>query len=311
MNLYNPTYLQIKQLVSEDFNKLSKVINETLELISKESTILSAELSNYLNSSSKQLRSCLIFLFSQLLYKKTTSSIIKLAAAVELIHNATLIHDDIIDNADYRRGEKAIHKKFGNKLSIITGDYLLSLAIKLLTSTENPQIISNFSDCLNELCKGEINQYFSAKSTQSIEEYLKKTRAKTSSLFCAALKSLADLENNTHKKNLYNFATYFGTAFQIKDDLNNFTNENNKKPLYLDIENGNFPPPVIYAFGENKNLSEINTEEIIAKASQEKYLNKTKDLIKNQANAAQKILSNLPQNLYNEAIQNLCKNITK
>ena len=304
-------YNEIKKLVQSDFDKMSDFLHKTASLAGEYDAVFRQKIDIFLNQSSKQLRSCLIFLFSRLLYDEVDENTIKLAGAVEIIHNATLIHDDIIDNAEIRRGKTSLHKIYGNRLSIIAGDLLLSSAIKILTTIKVPAIIDAFADCLENLCKGEIKQYFSERKTPTIESYIQKSEAKTASLFVASLSSLAVINCSPYKKDLENFARHFGIAFQIKDDLKNITDEQDLKPLLTDLNNGIYTAPIIFAFGENENLSEKTTEEILSQATKEENILKTKQLIEQHANKAITSIENLPHDTYYNAIVSLCKNLYK
>lgn len=313
MNPEFTTYDKIKDLVSEDLKKMSLEIFRMFENSVIPNSEFLNELETCFNNGSKQIRSCLIFLFSRALFGKVCNETIKLAAAIEIIHNATLIHDDIIDEAPMRRGKTALHKKCGNKLAIISGDFLLSLAMRILSELGNIAIINNFALCLNSLCIGEIEQYFSQKTTPTINQYLQKSSAKTASLFQAGLKSLSCINNNEFAEILDNFAIRFGTAFQISDDLKNFPDskeqflKNPPKPLLNDIENGIYTAPVIYTFGENKNLSNISTEKIIKSASNIEARKKTLQLIQQEKESATSQITSLPDSTFKQAILDLCK----
>lgn len=299
-------YNKIKDTVFDDFQKLSIEIKKTIDLLKNENIAFGNDIQQYLCGNSKQIRACLLFLFANAILGKTNENIIKLASAVEIIHNATLIHDDIIDNALIRRGHTTINKKYDSKLSIIAGDFLLSIAINILNSIKNPSIIKNFSNCLISLCKGEINQYFSKQETPTIKEYIEKSKNKTASLFIATLKSLSNLNNNIYEKELINFALNFGIAFQINDDLNNILNEKKQKPLFNDISSGIYTAPIIFGYGENKNLANIKTNDILKTAKEEKNINLTKKLINHYISLAKAEIRNLPESIYTQALNNLC-----
>lgn len=305
------SYSEIKSLFAEEYQKTDAFIKEVLFPIENYNEQFFENLSFCLSGPSKQLRSCLIFLFTRATGGKIDNNTIKLAAAVEIIHNATLIHDDIIDDADIRRGQKTLHKNYNSKLAIIAGDYLLSCAIKILSDIQNHDIIESFADALKQLCKGEIRQYFAEKRTPSIFEYVEKSNAKTASLFTAALKSAALLNKSLFIKELEIFAKNFGIAFQIKDDLNNFIDEKFKKPLLLDMNSGIYTAPVIFAFGEKKDLSAILTETIYKKSVEEENILQTKKLIISKMNIAKNALIPLPESVYKNAITAICDFLCK
>ena len=299
-------YNQIKALCSDCFDKMDKLIFEKLSQKNNGNELYKSDLCNYLLKSSKQIRSCLIFLFAKALNLNIDSEIIKLAAAVEIIHNATLIHDDIIDEATKRRGTTTLHLKYENKLAVISGDFLLTVALDMLVDLP-PQIMKNFSSALQQLVQGEINQYFSKNKTPTISEYIKKSQSKTAALFVTALKSLADLKAQNNTKTMENFANHFGIAFQIKDDIKNFICNETQKPTFNDLEAGIYTAPVIYAFGENSNITELSTNEILNKIQNSNAMNQTQNLLNTYLNQALKDIDFVSENNYKQAIICLCK----
>ncbi len=300
-------YSEIKNLCNEFYIELEKLVTKTFSQYLTLDKIYIEDLKNYICGSSKQIRSCLIFLFAQNFgYNADDKDIIKLAAAVEIIHNATLIHDDIIDKSDIRRGNFTLHKKYSNKLGVISGDFLLSLALNLLLELP-ATIMKNFAICINSLCLGEINQYFSLKTTPTLKQYLKKSEQKTSSLFIAALKSLIEIKNLDYVNNIETFATHFGRAFQIKDDLKNIYSKSEKKPVLNDIENGIYTLPVILAYGENINLTQNSVDEIIKNSNNELIIKKTTKLLNDEISSAINCLEQFPENKYKKAIVKICE----
>ena len=295
-------------LVDNELNKLNLMM---LNVLTDKSNNISTEIKNYISRKSKRLRPVLIFLFSKALGIEITDKIYNLACAVELIHNATLIHDDIIDNALIRRSEISLNAKLGNGLSILSGDILLSIALQQLAYCENSNIIDVFSNSLYEMCKGEINQYSSAGTILSIEDYVKKSEKKTAELFKASLVSLCYLANlNRQIDNIYSFAKNFGTAFQIKDDLINITDTDETKPSLSDIYNGLYTAPVIY-LNEDKQINSLSKEKISELVQNKKYVKKTIDLIKTYGLEALKSIVFIPYNNYKQKIIEITENLYK
>ena len=114
---------------------------------------------------------------------------ITIQTVIELVHNASLIHDDVIDDCSERRGDKSFNAGFGSRLSVIAGDYILSFALTKLAELNSSDILKLFARTLNNMCKGEIDQHFSKFKIPSIEEYIEKTYNKTGALFETALSS--------------------------------------------------------------------------------------------------------------------------
>ncbi len=219
------------------------------------------EVLDFLFAPSKRLRPVTLFLIKDMLnFKDTEGKITKLAAALELLHSATLVHDDIIDNAQKRRGGETFNFKYNSKLAVILGDYLLSLSLKLLSKIGSASIFSYFSENVLNICKGEINQFFNRGNTIEIEEYIEKSKGKTSSLFIAGAKSILYLINeknpvpNNVQRAILEFILKFSLGFQIYDDIENFEAEYNNalnEKLSSDIKNGMYTLPYLYISQQN------------------------------------------------------------
>lgn len=173
---------------------------------------------DFLNEPSKLIRSQLAILYLRVGGKILNDSIYKVLEAGELMHNASLLHDDVIDDAETRRGYTTIGKKYSYKLSIIAGDYLVSEVIFRVLSLNNIEIIKIFQNYLKLMCEGEINQFFLRGSLPTKDDYINICKAKTGALFSAILESCAIL-TNMDVEHAKNFAQVFGLYFQIKNDL--------------------------------------------------------------------------------------------
>ena len=264
---------------------------------------LSEKISDFVFSKSKLLRPKLIFLLSKALNKNISESIINLACATELIHCATLIHDDIVDNSELRRGKKTINYEFGNNLSVLSGDLLLSYAIQFLSKCENINCFKLFANSIKLMCEGEINQLFENNKIPTLQTYIKKSENKTAELFKASLLSLNEITNINQQQNINDFATNFGIAFQIKDDLLNITQNDNLKPSFSDIENGIYTAPIIYLQEINSNIENLSVEEIknlIIENPQ--VIDKTKQLIENYKQKAISSIDFVENNQYKQEI---------
>ena len=172
--------------ILDHFNKDLDLVNyEIKSLLSKNNTELNEDMSSFLFSKSKRLRPLILFLTKDALNAPDNDNIVKLAAALELLHSATLLHDDIIDDAKLRRLKPTINHRYNSKMAVLSGDYLLSLSLKLLCDIGLPEIFCYFSENTLNICRGEINQFFNREKLVTIEEYLEKSKNKTSSLFMA------------------------------------------------------------------------------------------------------------------------------
>ncbi len=285
---------QLNKIISEEFTNCALPISE--------------DLVNFINSKSKRIRASLIFLMAKSLNYNISYEIFNLACCVELIHNATLIHDDIIDNAELRRGKISLNKKLGNNLSVLTGDLILSAAMKKLSLFSNNNLLKIFSSAMNNMVKGEINQYFSKNRLPSFDEYINKTNAKTAELFNAGLLSLCEIVNIKEKKEIQDFAYNFGIAFQLKDDLTNIEKNDTSKPQLNDILNGIYTLPVIY-LDQIIPLPNNNIDILKEIKDHPQIIQKTRKTIKDYIDKAINSLYFIPDNSYKEEIINISKSL--
>lgn len=212
------------------------------------------EIESFIFAPSKRLRPKLIFACLNSLGLEITEKHKALAIAIEILHNATLIHDDIIDKSLKRRGLSSFYEKYGSKTSVILGDYLFSLSLKALCRVNSTKVFEIFSENLEEICNGEIEQYFLQGKIPTFEQYIKKTTKKTALLFDCGINCALELSNvnENYKKHFHNFAINFGTAFQIKNDIKDYQNGEN------DHKNGVYTLPDIYIekYGKNCDIIE-------------------------------------------------------
>lgn len=186
------------------------------------------------------------------------------AASVEILHAATLVHDDIIDNAKTRRGKATLSEKHSTNLAVYTGDYLLAKSLRLLLETGlKPEKLDVMVKAITLLCEGEVEQYLSKYSVAGVYSYLKRILGKTGVLFSASLvlgAKTADLSDDITRQ-FGRFGLSFGAAFQIRDDLLDILSEQSKegKPVLNDLKEGIATLPVIMAVKNNpKFLNEVN-----------------------------------------------------
>ncbi len=291
-------------IIENEIIKFNELLSDYL---SYSHNTISADINEFIFSKSKKLRPKLIFLFANALEIKITEDIINLAVATEFIHNSTLIHDDIIDNAQTRRGRQSLNQKLGNNLSVLAGDYLLSLSMNCLVKCNNLKCIDIFSNSLRLMCDGEINQHFTLGEIPSMEKYIEKSNNKTAELFKASLVSLCLMTNNDTKI-ANDFATNFGIAFQIRDDLINILETDLSKPTLSDIHNKIYNAPVIFL---NKNIQSLTDNEIIQELQTREIKEKTIKLIEKYATKAIASLSCIKDNQYKEELIKLSENLYK
>lgn len=191
---------------------------------------------------------------------------VKAASAVELIHLATLVHDDIIDNAEKRRGIKTLHKKFGEKYAVLCGDWLLCAALELITTIDTrrtgyEEISRVFPKYLTELCLGELRQNKNNRNYRlSEQQYFETIRGKTAALFEASFYAgyIFSGEAESSKDFYKEIGNYIGIIFQLSDDCSDYeaTQKVTKKPVLSDYTSGVVTLPMIFALKKDKTLKE-------------------------------------------------------
>ena len=237
----------------EKYSNILNIVRNEIETVSTNLTSdiniqepLQTKLSNILNAPSKHIRPLISFLYLKSLGLNIDEKQIILQTAIELVHNASLIHDDVIDDSEIRRNTKTINEEFDNKLAVISGDYILSIALNYIAKLNSIKIVEMFADTLSFMTNGEINQQFSKFQIPTIENYIKKTEQKTAKLFETAICGSLHLANSNENASV--FAKNFGIAFQIRDDIINI------KTTQSDIKDGIYTAPVIYA-GNTENYT--------------------------------------------------------
>ena len=224
-NKINNSYLDLKSSVEDKLVLVEERIKT--KLISKVDLV--EKMTKYhLDTGGKRLRALLTLGSSKLCgYEKGTRDV-NLAACVELIHAATLMHDDVIDNGDLRRGKKTLNKIWGNQSSILVGDYLLSRCFEMMVEDGDQEVLKLLSSTSAEISQGEVLQLQHNREIDMLEEtYLKIISSKTASLFAAETKVGAILSNqeNKVKDALEFYGKNLGLTFQIADDTLDYNSE--------------------------------------------------------------------------------------
>src|SRR5450830_291034 len=242
-------------------NDLEELENYIKGFVSDFDGILQEALSNTLLAGRKRIRPAL-FLICAKNEKYDVKYLISAAAAIEFLHTASLIHDDIIDKSLLRRGRKTIHNIYDKDTARYVGDYLFTYSFFLLNTYRNSKILREMSDTSQLLVIGEFDQIKTKKILDQSEAiYIEKINEKTSSLFklSCVLGGILSGSSDDDIENLRKFGGYLGIAFQINDDLIdiniNKPKEKLDKPIGNDIRQGNVTLPLIYAL-KNKNFKE-------------------------------------------------------
>jgi octaprenyl-diphosphate synthase len=232
-------------------NDLKEVNNLLRKSIIKEKTISS--LYDYIfKKNGKQLRARLS-LISSSVDKRQGRKRYKLAAIIELLHNATLVHDDVVDESPTRRGVKSVNNIWTNAHGVLIGDYIYSKAFMLMVDLGNTKILKELSNATNDISKGELIQLDAIGNTGiSLSKLEKISYFKTGRLFEASAKCGALLSDSkiSYVENISNCAKNLGIVFQIKDDLLDYLGQENTlgKPAFQDIKEGKVTYPYYFAY---------------------------------------------------------------
>ncbi len=243
--------------------KISSKLTSKVELIDKMADY-------HLRTGGKRLRALLTLESAKLCGYRKGGRDINLAACVELIHAATLMHDDVIDNAEIRRGKKTLNTIWGNQSSILVGDYLLSRCFEMMVEDGNLEVLKLLSSTSSEIAQGEILQLQHKGEIDMLEEtYLKIISSKTASLFAAATKVgaiLAD-RNLKYKEALEFYGKNLGLTFQIADDTLDYNSEliSFGKKIGNDFFEGKITLPIILLYQKISNLDKVKLKSFFDK----------------------------------------------
>jgi geranylgeranyl pyrophosphate synthase len=210
---------------------------------------LGAALDHLLSSGGKRIRPALALLTGGML-GANTSRLITLAAAIELLHTATLVHDDLIDGSLLRRGIPTLNAQWTPAATVLTGDFIFARAAKLAADTRSLAAQRLFAETLSSIVNGEITQMFGSRGLANREDYYRRIRAKTASLFELATSAAAMLspDHKNAQAAVHSYGYAIGMAFQIVDDVLDFSGDQATvgKPLASDLRQGLITLPALY-----------------------------------------------------------------
>jgi heptaprenyl diphosphate synthase/octaprenyl-diphosphate synthase len=231
-----------------DLSQVDRIVSERVQ---SRSAVLNVAGSYLLGSGGKRLRAALALLSARLgTYE--FERVVHAATAVELIHAASLTHDDLIDDAERRRGIQAVHQRWDHGVALMVGDYLFALAAGEMALSPDTRIITYFSQAVMQICEGELSPVMAAGPLETaLEQYYFKIGCKTAALFAAACKAgIASAYGSPAQiDELGRFGYQLGLAFQVIDDLLDFTGDEQVlgKPAGHDLRQGTITLPLIYA----------------------------------------------------------------
>lgn len=307
----------------EQFNILIKQELATLDLVIRRDLASQIPLINTVGEyiiagGGKRLRPLLTILVAKL-FKNEEPLVYKMAAMIEYIHTATLLHDDVVDESGMRRGRQTANAVFGNAASVLVGDFIYTRAFQMMVHSNSLRVLQIMADSTNVISEGEVLQLLSiGRSDLTKEEYFKVIESKTAKLFEAAVRVAAIISNvdiQTEQK-LANYAIYLGSAFQIMDDILDYTGTADSlgKNIGDDLIEGKVTLPLIYLLmtgsAEVKQLikaaidkpksAELN--KIIELVVHSNALSYCEDIANQYVRKAQAELVQFPDSVYKQAL---------
>ncbi len=263
---------------------LEHLLKDLRVLIGAGHPILQAAAEHLFSAGGKRLRPGIVLLLSKALsvdgqFSKRHR---RLAEITEMIHTASLVHDDVVDDASTRRGVETVHNRFDSKVAVLAGDFLFAQASWHLANLNNLDVVKLLSRVIMDLAEGEVKQGLSKfDAKQTIETYLEKSYFKTASLIANSAQSVGVLSevSDIELKCLYNYGKQLGLAFQVVDDILDFTSNDKQlgKPAANDLLNGYLTAPTLFAIEANPRLSELINREFSLEGDIEKALQIVRD----------------------------------
>jgi octaprenyl-diphosphate synthase len=308
---------QIYQLIAPE---LALVEDELLAYTRSEITPI-AEIGEYLlNAGGKRLRPALFLLTAKMLGEVSPMAI-RLAAVVEFIHNATLVHDDIIDAADTRRGRPSANSHWGNSMTVLAGDWLYMRSFAVALGEKNLDVLNTLIEITQKMVEGELLQLtYLGRSEVTEEQLLDIVERKTAYLFSACMKlpAIAAGMNHGSAERLAEIGKSLGMAFQLVDDLLDLTSTQDVlgKPVANDLKEGKMTLPVLFAVRhgnredtlkvqrvlDERDFRSVDRAEILKLVQRSDGLARTRKLAEQYARRAIQMLEEFPASIYRDAV---------
>lgn len=304
---------------------MKQVIDKNIRIKDKE---IKAIINEVMNAGGKLLRPAYMFLCSEIGPNYDEDKAIGLAAAIEILHIATLVHDDVIDQSDTRRGKSTLNYLHDNKFAIYAGDYLFSVCFTILSKhSSSLSHLSYNATSMRKILSGEMDQLHSRfQSPDSVKSYLSRISGKTAQLFALSC-YVGAVESGATKKEFrtaYNMGHYIGMAFQIIDDILDFQGDQEAmgKPVMADVQQGIYTLPVVYAMrrrpiemtnilNKERPLSSQNLNELTRIINETKAIQQAQNLAERYTTKALQQLDKLPDGNYKDTLYQLTNQLLK
>ena len=309
--------MNLKQIQKPIINEMDDFRSMLRSSISSDNILIDKVVNYILKRKGKQIRPLFVFL-SAGLSGTISNSTYRAAILIEILHTATLIHDDVVDESNYRRGFFSVNALWKSKYSVLIGDYLLSKGLELSVNNNDFKFLGILSETVKNMSEGEITQLKKSKTLNINEkDYFKIINQKTASLFssCCEMGSLSSGANKTNILLMREFGSLVGQAFQIRDDLFGYLSHDIGKPSLNDFKQRKMTLPLIYSLSKSNSFEK---REILKNVKDFKSVEKIISFVKekngiayseNKMNAmiikSKKILNSFPDSVYKESLNNL------
>ena len=313
----------VEQIKEPIYNEMELFEEKFARSMSSKVALLNRITHFIVNRKGKQMRPMFVFLVAKMLSKgKINERTYRGASVIELIHTATLVHDDVVDGSNKRRGFFSINALWKNKIAVLVGDYLLSKGLLLSIENEDFDILKIISVAVREMSQGELLQIEKARTLNITEDiYYNIIRQKTAILLASCCAIGAKSVNCSQKEllKMHQFGEHLGMAFQIKDDLFDYGEEKIGKPLGIDIKERKMTLPLIYAinnstFSERREIKNIvknfnkdrkKVNELIQLVKDKGGLDFAKAKMEDYQKKALKLLFEFPKSKYRDALEKM------
>lgn len=287
-------------------NELKALEENLKKMVGAKNPMLYAAAEYLFNAGGKRIRPAIVLLVAKSTMKNAEikAEHKRLAEITEIIHTASLVHDDVLDDCTIRRGLDTVHNVFNTKVAVLAGDFLFAQSSWYLANLNNLDVVKTISKVITDFAEGEIRQGVKQFDTSiSVDDYLEKSFYKTASLIASGCQGAAMISNTSliEQKSFYTYGKHLGIAFQLIDDILDLTGsiEMLGKPTGNDLHNGNFTAPILFALSERKRLYKYidrefkyknDIQKTVKKIRDSQGIQKTKDLAKEHIQASLKAL---------------------
>lgn len=318
--------MKLKLLYSDLKSDLDVIEKELVTAVNSSSHLLNEASLHLLLAGGKRIRPVFVMLAAKF-GDYSIESIKNVAVSIELIHMASLVHDDVIDDAETRRGRETVKAQWNNRVAMYTGDFLFAKAIEYITAVQNTYAHEVLSHTMVELCIGEIIQIEDKRLLdQTVRDYLRRIKRKTAILISASceLGAIASQADEQTVRHLKRFGYYVGMSFQIIDDILDITSSDEQlgKPAGSDLMQGNITLPVLYAKNDpaiapllhevlEGTISEKDRQKLLIEISNSAGMKQAKLVSNMYLQKALNEVKQLPSNSAKKSLQNIALFMSK